>query len=498
ERVIQQPLDHFSGLSTGPQLLQRYFVDNQYYRADGPILLYSVGERTALASDLSNRWIGELARATGGLAVLLEQRFYGESVPDSSGTDVWQYLTVEQMMADIKRLAEHIGSTIPEWVMPARQQRRRGRASTGMPVVLIGGSFAGSLMVWTKQRYPDFESVVVASSAPLYVVDGYWEFDKMVAWRLPCARTLSLAVHAIDRTLDDGNAAQIAELKQQFGLDHIKSIADFVAAMTIQVSSLMQAPADAQSRESIVRYCSLLKRPGMTAVEALAQMTREYGQLHRLVPSSECPETGDDLAWLWQQCTELGMWQTAPLQNSSSADESTWFAQRLRSWRLDVWHYRQQCDKCLPSSSLRISRIEQQKKAQFRILVKQTLDAFQKSVPSDVMLTVGELDPWLRLTAVGLGVRLAGNVIMARNASHAEDLLFGVTDNGQVNPEVQIARSRIVQAVKQWSLEHKQGFRQGNTASSASKHVHLLLASRGLRLGAVVAILCALVIKYVL
>ncbi|KAJ2817197.1 hypothetical protein FBU31_006307, partial [Coemansia sp. 'formosensis'] len=131
ERAILQPLDHFSGsLSAESQFLQRCFVSDQYYRPGGPILIYSVGERTAQASDLSDGWISELARETGGLALLLEQRFYGNSIPDpahSNGTDVWQYLSVEQMMADIRRFAEQIKRMAPF---------RHGRA----PVVLVGGS----------------------------------------------------------------------------------------------------------------------------------------------------------------------------------------------------------------------------------------------------------------------------------------------------------------------------------------------------------------------
>ncbi|KAJ2403507.1 hypothetical protein GGF41_007378, partial [Coemansia sp. RSA 2531] len=395
ERAILQPLDHFSeSFSTKPQFLQRYFVSNQYYRSGGPILIYSVGERTAQASDLSDGWVGELARETSGLAVLLEQRFYGDSIPDleflngKNGTDVWQYLSVEQMMADIKRFAERVNRMMPEWIAPSRQQRQHGRSKT--PVVLIGGSFAGSLMVWTKQRYPDLETLAIASSAPLKVVDGYWEFDRMVARRLPCAKALSRIVREIDDILDRGDVRHIAALKRRFGLEHVARAVDFVTALTIQVSSLMQAPTGSQTRELIARYCAQIE---LRDIDALALMTREYGQYHRIVPIGECPETSDDLAWLWQQCTELGMWQTAPLQNSSIAAEAAWFTRRLRSRRLDIGHYEQQCEKCLPS--VRNSRRVAQQKAQFRIFAQRTLDSYtQLQVPSNVVLTAGELDPW--------------------------------------------------------------------------------------------------------
>ncbi|KAJ2699315.1 hypothetical protein H4218_002703 [Coemansia sp. IMI 209128] len=497
ERAILQPLDHFSEPNSArPLFSQRYFVDNQYYRPGGPILIYSAGERTALASDLSDGWIGELARETGGLAVLLEQRFYGDSIPDplrfdtANGTNVLQYLSVEHMMADIKRFVEQVNRMVPGWIGPPR---RHGRRKT--PVVLVGGSFAGSLMVWTKQRYPDLESLVIASSAPLRAVDGYWEFDKMMAERLPCARALSEAVRTVDEILDRGDAIQIAALKQRFGLEHVASDNDFVAALAIQASSLVQAPAGLQSKESIAGYCSEFGRPGLefaAGIEALARVTRKYGQSHRIVPTGECPETGDDLAWLWQQCTELGMWQTAPLQNSTHAAEAAWFPHRLRSRRLSVDFYEQQCDKCLPAIRNSRRRVVQQKE-QFRIFAQRTLDSFSQQVPSDVVLTAGELDPWLYLTAVWEMRRLAGNALLIGNASHAEDLI-GTTKDGQTNPEVLGARLKIIEAVEQWSLVGIQRAGHGRRTNWEDGGHHLVaIGGWGFQIGAALAILCALV-----
>ncbi|KAJ2487304.1 hypothetical protein IWW37_005303 [Coemansia sp. RSA 2050] len=447
ERAILQPLDHFSGPnSTTPLFLQRYFVDNQYYHPGGPILIYSVGERTAQASDLSDGWIGELAKETGSLAVLLEQRFYGDSIPDvtpldnANGADVWQYLSVEQMMADIKRFVEQVNRMVPDWIAPPR---RHGRHKT--PIVLVGGSFAGSLMVWTKQRYPDLESFVIASGAPLRVVDGYWEFDKMTAGRLPCARALSETVQAIDEILDQGDAMQIAALKRLFGLEHVESATDFVAALVIQVSSLMQAPVGLQSKESIARYCSEFGQPSLESavgIEALARMTREYGQSHHIVPASECLETSDDLAWLWQH------------------------------------------------------RQVAQQKEQFRIFAQRTLDSFnQLQVPSDVLLTAGELDPWLHLTAMWNMRHLASNVLLIGGASHAEDLI-GTAEDDNINPEVLGARKKAIEAVEQWSSTRKQSVGHGRRAGRKDGgHRLLVIGSWGFQIGAALAILCALMVK---
>ncbi|KAI8321701.1 hypothetical protein GQ54DRAFT_261333, partial [Martensiomyces pterosporus] len=232
-REFIQPLDHFAKPNSSSSTLtlpQIYYVDSQYYKASGPVVLYSVGERAALESDLRSGWISDLARLTNGLLVLLEQRFYGASVPSTASLaqdpGPLRYLTVEQMMADIRRFIQESG--IPE-LQQHRHRSKRGLPGqqANNPWVLVGGSFVGSLMAWTKHQYPDLDVAVVASSAPMVVKDGYWEFDKMVASRLPCAEALSSAVREVDTVLGTQNDTQIEELKRAFGLESMASTGDF-------------------------------------------------------------------------------------------------------------------------------------------------------------------------------------------------------------------------------------------------------------------------------
>ncbi|KAJ2656418.1 hypothetical protein IWW48_005039 [Coemansia sp. RSA 1200] len=166
-----------------------YYVQNQYYRAGGPVSLYSIGERAATDADIEDGWINVLARQTHGLVVLLELRFYGDSMPattsggngtSTSEHEFLMFLTVEQMMADIRRFIQY--APLSDVVQYTRGAKGR---TEDLPWIFVGGSFAGSLMAWTKHQYPDIGALVVASSAPVIVKDGYWEFDKMIARRLP-------------------------------------------------------------------------------------------------------------------------------------------------------------------------------------------------------------------------------------------------------------------------------------------------------------------------
>ncbi|KAJ2763715.1 hypothetical protein IWQ57_005470, partial [Coemansia nantahalensis] len=164
QHVFWQPLDHFArnGGGGGGMLPQRYLVNDDYY-SDGPVILYSVGERAVQgAADIEGSPVYDLARQTRALVVLLELRFYGASLPDRA--DQLGFLSVEQMMADIHRFAVHANGTAGRAAAAAAAARRW---------VLVGGSFAGSLAAWTRYQYPDLDAMVIASGAPMRLVDEY-------------------------------------------------------------------------------------------------------------------------------------------------------------------------------------------------------------------------------------------------------------------------------------------------------------------------------------
>ncbi|ORX69527.1 hypothetical protein DL89DRAFT_223785, partial [Linderina pennispora] len=202
--AIDQPIDHFAQHSAN--FSQKYLVDSQYYRPPGPILLYLAGERAISSADLETTGLVDLAQATHAMIVVLESRFFGESVPNAD----MEFLSVEQMLADVRRFVQHSDYSSPEahWVV-------------------IGASFAGSLAAWTKFQYPELNLGVIASSAPMVVKDAYWEFDRAVAERLPCAAQLATAVEEVDRILDSRNRTRIMQLKRLFGLAQLRDDAEF-------------------------------------------------------------------------------------------------------------------------------------------------------------------------------------------------------------------------------------------------------------------------------
>jgi pimeloyl-ACP methyl ester carboxylesterase len=63
------------------------------------------------------------------------------------------YLSVDQGIEDLMYIIQNLKVNIP--------------GASESKVILVGGSYAGTLTSWLKQRYPDAVTAVWASSAPL-------------------------------------------------------------------------------------------------------------------------------------------------------------------------------------------------------------------------------------------------------------------------------------------------------------------------------------------
>lgn len=79
ERWFEQPLDHFT--KDSPTFGQRYWVNNRHYKKGGPVIVLDGGETsgTDRIPFLDTGIVEILAKATGGLGVVLEHRYYGNS-----------------------------------------------------------------------------------------------------------------------------------------------------------------------------------------------------------------------------------------------------------------------------------------------------------------------------------------------------------------------------------------------------------------------------------
>lgn len=76
---FDQPVDHFSKNSS--TFSQRYWVSKRHYKKGGPVIVLDGGETSGKNRllFLDTGIVDILAKATNGLGVILEHRYYGES-----------------------------------------------------------------------------------------------------------------------------------------------------------------------------------------------------------------------------------------------------------------------------------------------------------------------------------------------------------------------------------------------------------------------------------
>jgi hypothetical protein len=104
EQYFTQPLDHFSNETTDT-FGQRYWVNTRHYKSGmgGPVIVLDGGEITGEVRlpFLDTGIVDILAKATGGVGVVLEHRYYGKSVPVANfSTDSLRWLNNDQSAAD--------------------------------------------------------------------------------------------------------------------------------------------------------------------------------------------------------------------------------------------------------------------------------------------------------------------------------------------------------------------------------------------------------------
>ncbi|KAJ1718762.1 Thymus-specific serine protease [Coemansia erecta] len=431
EHWISQPVDHLD--AAAGRFAQRYLAQQQQQRrrAGAPIVIYIAGERGVVASDATSTFAAALARRLHGPLYVLEQRFYGASRPaattsgiNGTASGLMTSLRVEQMLHDIRRFAQ---SLVPE-----------GSAAARVRWVLMGASFGGSLAAWTKFVWQDPRVFVVASGAPMRVPLAYWRFDLAASELLPgCAEGISRAVRLVDGALGRGGAEARA-LRGGFP----ESVARRGDALFAAALSLPVARA-AQHGEGAALCARWAAAAGGGAEEDPVAGLAALVSAATAEASSECPQQP---AWLWQQCGELGLWQTAP------PPAHPFYAHRLRSRLLTLEHYTGLCRRCLPLGSL--------PPAAWRPAFERFAQAALQYLAGrgDVVFTVAGRDPW-RYAGVPRGT---GARVEVPGAAHGEDMW---ADGGVDEGPVALAREAVVARVERWMVA--QGGRGGTGVPSA-------------------------------
>lgn len=140
----------------------RYLVNDNYFKANGPILFYCGNEGPIEDFYEATGFLREtLAKEFNGLAVYGEHRFFGKSFPfdpqfqdyDSAKN---KYLTSEQALSDFIQLINHIKEELN---------------LESSKVIAFGGSYGGMLSSWIRMKFPHIIDAAIASSAPILLFE---------------------------------------------------------------------------------------------------------------------------------------------------------------------------------------------------------------------------------------------------------------------------------------------------------------------------------------
>ncbi|XP_011313900.1 putative serine protease K12H4.7 [Fopius arisanus] len=324
-----QNLDHFD--PTNMQTWQqRYFVNEEFYKKDGPVFLMIGGEGKASAKWMvEGQWI-EYAKQYGAMCFQLEHRFYGKShpTPDLSVKNL-VYLSSEQALAD---LAYFIAGIRHKYQIPGDSKW-----------VVFGGSYPGSLAAWARVKYPHLVHGAVSTSGPLLAQMDFQQYYVVVEEALKthsqaCVDAITNATHQIHvmlrHRIGQMNLSEKFKLCTQIDpsktkKNDISNLYEILASNFAEVVQYNKDNRDSSkfSNISIDTVCDILvdQKRGI-AVDRLAEVSNmmlnasgdkcfDYKYSNMLDEMSNVSWKGEmsegGRQWTYQTCTEFGFFQTS-------------------------------------------------------------------------------------------------------------------------------------------------------------------------------------------
>ncbi|QIX02443.1 hypothetical protein AMS68_007960 [Peltaster fructicola] len=446
-QTLQIPIDHSNNGSN--TFSNRFWVNSTYYKSGAPVFFMDVGEATA-SDDLIQSCLMEaydpsavmqLARKYNGLAIMMEHRFYGESLPfpidkitglAPAGYDAYRYLTIEQALEDVVYLAQHFQ---PEGLNSSWTKLHPSQT----PWVFLGGSYPGNRAAWLRIRNPDIIYASWASSAPVEtVVDMSTYYTQVYSdMTANCSADMAAASSYLTDVLTNGSAKDRAivtvmsnlaqapsNISQYLGMDDVTIQTAFEGANTTDFGvayNLANFIGDGLQSfgftEALLPFCTLVEefdaaevsnssissiidttfnnpfdlRPTPQGIAAnhgrqaafLALMFGIYAQSAAIGNEPSYPDShamADANSWTWQTCLDFGYFQVA---NTSSPNNLLSSFINVTSWHDEL------CVSNFPYPQLPSSPNAQ--------TIVDKYGGWNMN-PSHVMFTDGLKDPWHTLS----------------------------------------------------------------------------------------------------
>ncbi|KAG4072743.1 hypothetical protein HA402_001855 [Bradysia odoriphaga] len=436
---VTQRLDNFD--PTNNQTWQmRYFRNDEFFANGGPILIFVGGQWGISGGLLQGGQIYNIAEELSGQMFYTEHRYYGLSrpTPDVSVENL-RFLTSEQATADLAYFIEHIRQLHPEF--------------NQSEVILIGGAYAGSIVTWTRQRYPHLVAGAWASSATVFANFEFIEYNEVVGSAFNqlggenCFERLSGAFSQAEQLISEENFTEISNIFricENINFDDPYDVMEFFTLLLQPLTRVVQYHRDGD----ITEVCtSLLEVPTESDIQSYGRwfIRRVLGenplpndcvdfhfesdiQLHRNISWESTAVQRNDRQWFFQTCREFGWFRTTGSTSQPFGSSIT------------IDYYLKFCSEVF-GDIFTADFIQQN--------IRRTNVAYGGLSPAvkNVYFTHGSIDPW-HPTGILTDFGPDSPVDLIPGASHWQDL---GSDEPSDSTEIRAVRQRATNLIKLWS-----------------------------------------------
>ncbi|WRT69169.1 uncharacterized protein IL334_006153 [Kwoniella shivajii] len=338
-----QRISHFDDSVNGT-FCQRYWIDASYYKDGGPVFLLDGGETSGQdrVPFLEKGILQILSNATGGIGIVLEHRYYGDSVPVSSfSTDDLRFLNNKEALEDSAYFIEHFKA--PQSVLSLSSDDALHPDNTAW--IYYGGSYAGARAAHMRKEYPHLVWGAIASSAVTHAQIDFPQYYDPIQRYAPeeCISILQKDIITIDHLLDQPEPVP-KWLKGLFGLEELVSNEDFADVISGPLGYWQAKNWDPKvGSNAFYDFCDALTAGGAGSKIGLFKIPASivnYGNYIKVGTVSRCPRSEGKPAsdieecfgtsqdskfretdleqtwrlWIFQVCTQWGYFQPAPLE----------------------------------------------------------------------------------------------------------------------------------------------------------------------------------------
>jgi len=283
---LTTPIDHFHNESryephTNGTFDMRFWFDATYYKPGGPVIVLQSGETDAAGRlpYLQKGILNQLSKATHGIGVVLEHRYYGESFPTPDlSTKNMRFLTTQQALADEAYFAQN--------VKYPGLEKYGDLTSRTTAYIGYGGSYAGAFNAFLRVLYPNVFWGAISSSGVTKAIYDYWEYYDPVVQNAPqdCIATQKTFTHIVDNILIGTNENELTtQLKITFGMPNVTYNNDFANQLARGISWWQSLNWDPMvSNDEFYRYCANItdrkvQYPDTEALRSQASTLIEHG-----------------------------------------------------------------------------------------------------------------------------------------------------------------------------------------------------------------------------